>query len=276
LKNLNKHTQTQGAFLRRTSIMVVLALCGIAVAVWANLWKEDLRPAHVTVSGHRILSEHHVLELAAVDMNVRLFDIDLFAIQRRLMTNHFVRHASVNREVPNRIAITIDERVPIAAVVMDDIQYLDDEGYVLPPAVSQEIFDLPVLTGVFRKDEIVAGTVVATDAVLEGLQILAVARRLGAELYRRISEVHIDGDRGIVMYTAEFGVPVIMGKGDIGEKLLKFDAFWNEHVKHRGAQELHQVDLRFEDQVVVRWKGQDDVPKKVSLTKEHKARGMKG
>ena len=46
---------------------------------------------------------------------------------------------------------------------------------------------------------------------------------------------------------------MVFGHGDAAAKLVKFDGFWKEVVVHRGPDELVYVDLRFEDQVVVRW-----------------------
>jgi len=46
---------------------------------------------------------------------------------------------------------------------------------------------------------------------------------------------------------------VLFGRGDVAGKMVKLDAFWNEFVHERGAQELQYIDLRFDDQVVVRW-----------------------
>jgi cell division septal protein FtsQ len=59
----------------------------------------------------------------------------------------------------------------------------------------------------------------------------------------------------MVMYTAEYGVPVIVGRGNVADKLVRFSAFWEQVVGGRGPQGLQYVDLRFDDQVVARWAG---------------------
>jgi cell division septal protein FtsQ len=46
---------------------------------------------------------------------------------------------------------------------------------------------------------------------------------------------------------------VIVGHDNIGLKLVKFDSFWKQMVDRRGAQELQYIDLRFQDQVIVKW-----------------------
>ena len=235
-------------------LLMALLLIGAAGAVVrANLWKADLRIRDVRVEGNSVVSEQEILSLAKITRGQKLFEVDLFAAQKRVLQNQFVRSVSVCREAPNRISIAVEERVPIAAVLMDRIVYVDAEGYVLPPAVSENIFDLPVLSGTLPRSEFVPGNQVSTAHVKEGLQILAIARELDDELYRHISEVRVNGEGDILFYTAEAGVPVILGRGGVGVKLVKFNAFWNEFVVTHGAHELACIDLRYADQVVVRW-----------------------
>lgn len=225
----------------------------VTAAVWANLWKSDLRIADVRVKGNMIVTEREILTLASIDKEQRLYDVDLLVAQQRIRQNAFVKSVVVSREAPNRISITVQERIPIAAVALDNIKYLDADGVVLPPAHSENIFDLPVLTGEFQNVEFSSGKQFNRSDVKEALEILATAQQLSDELYHRISEVHLEAGRDIVLYTAESGVPVIFGRGDAAMKLVKFDGFWKEIVPHHGAGELAYVDLRFEDQVVVRW-----------------------
>lgn len=225
----------------------------VAVVVWANLWKRDMRVHDITVAGNSIITEKEILSLASIGSDQRLYSVDLQAAQRQVMQNAFIKSATVNREAPNRIAITVQERVPITAVVLEKMEYIDADGIVLPPLRSENLFDLPVLTGEFRSNEFVYGKQVKREDVKEALQILVTAQQVSDDLYRRISEIHIEQSREIVLYTAEYGVPVVIGSGDVGVKLVKFDGFWREIVSHHGAHELSYIDLRFEDQVVVRW-----------------------
>jgi cell division septal protein FtsQ len=106
------------------------------------------------------------------------------------------------------------------------------------------------------------GTHITRPSLVEALSVVRLARTIDERLYRLISEVQMSGKRGLVFYTAEAGVPVIIGRENIGVRLVNFDGFWRQFVDPRGAGELQYVDLRFEDQVVVKWKntGVDDQP----------------
>ena len=142
---------------------------------------------------------------------------------------------------------------PVAALVGDRILYLDAEGYVLPPVHAGNIADLPVITGEAGGADCVPGRRIKSHRLREALEILTTAQRVGDDLYHMISEVHCSPDSTFVLFTTESGVPVAFGRGDAAAKLVKFDGFWKQIAMQRGAAQLKTVDIRFADQVVVRW-----------------------
>jgi cell division protein FtsQ len=183
-----------------------------------------------------------------------MFDLDLFEIEQRVIRNDFVKSAAVHRDVPDRVRITIEERIPVAALTMNGaVYYLDAEGYVLPPTRSQFIFDVPVLTGTMPMEEFIAGKQTKNRNALDALNILATAKQVDEDLHGNISEIRLNGGSDMVMYTSDAGIPVIVGRENIGVKLVKFDAFWHSIIARQGVDQLQYIDLRFEDQVVVRW-----------------------
>jgi cell division protein FtsQ len=234
-------------------VMVLLLVVTVGIALGANLWTRDLAVREIRTEGNRILTSNEIQTLAAIPKHQKLFDVDLNQARKRIQANQFVRTVSVNREVPDCISITVEERVPVAAIAGDRMVYIDADGVILPPARSEYIFDLPVLTGALPQSECVPGKRVTSEVLREALQIVVTAQKISDDFYRLISEVHIDPANSIELFTSEAGVPVIFGRGDVAGKMVKLEAFWREFVSQRGAKTLRYIDLRFEDQVVVRW-----------------------
>jgi cell division protein FtsQ len=235
-------------------VLTALLLAGVVtMAVTANSWKHDFRVLRVRTRGNTIVADSDIVRMAAIVNNGKLFEVDLNRARLRVQQNPFMKSVTVAREIPDGIAITVTERRPIAALILDRILFLDAEGYVLPPLRSGHVFDLPVLTGEFPAADCIPGQRIRTRRLMEALEILTTAESIGDDLYHMISEVHCAGDSTYVLFTAESGVPVMFGRGDIAVKLVKFDGFWNQFVTQRGAAQLKTVDLRFADQVVVRW-----------------------
>lgn len=252
----------RGAGVRRrrwaTLLTALLVIAAALLAVGANSWKRDLRVTRIRVEGNHNLQEREILDLAGVPKNERLFSLDLHAICQRIEQHPGVRSASVNRDAPDGITITIEERIPLAAIALDRVLLIDAEGVVLPAGPPGEAPDLPVITGDLPAGS-VPGKRVTAETVLEAIEILTTARTIGDDLYHLISEVHCEKGKDIVLITSESGVPVAFGHGNVAMKLLILDGFWKDVVGERGAAELRTLDVRFADQVIARWQNDNDV-----------------
>ncbi len=248
---MNREILTRIRGVLRITGAVVLGVGVVVAVVEANDWKLRLRVAAVRCEGNRIVPDADLLRLAAVQRGTRLFGIDLAAVQRRVQQNPYLRSAVARREIPGEIVLEVEERIPIAAIPTTPPVYVDEEGMVLPAIASDGSFDLPLLTGLGGTP--VPGTRLPENTAGEALRVLAMARRIGDETYRRVSEVHVERGKEIVVYTADAAVPVVFGRGETAEKMAKFEAFWNAVVPQRDVQQLLYVDLRFRNQVVARW-----------------------
>jgi cell division septal protein FtsQ len=229
----------------------VLVMAGLIV--WSNLWKSNLTVSKVIVEGNRIVEANEILQFAHVKPGTPMYDLDLAAIRRDVVSNFFIKDAVVERDLPSTIRITVHERIPLALINNGQILYVDEEGVVLPHSISKETFDLPILSGVSSAASLKPGTRINDPEVQEALVILSAAKLVGKELYHVLSEVHLRNGGDIVLYAAEGGVPIIFGHGNVASKMVRLEQFWNEVVRERGAQHVQYVDLRYDDQVVVRW-----------------------
>jgi cell division protein FtsQ len=225
----------------------------IAAAVGARLWRSDLPVTSVRPEGNLLVPDEEILKLAAIPKDARLFDVDLSAVRQRVRRSPFVDRVSVRRNVPDEVTLEIEERVPVAVLATHQMYLVDARGMVLPSVKTGKAGDLPLITGAVPAAECVPGKRIASPAVRDALLLLDMARAISDDCYRRISDVSVGGGETMIVHTSEFGVPVIVHRGDLASQMAKFDGFWRSVVYPRGAADLQYVDLRFEDHVVVRW-----------------------
>ncbi len=234
-------------------LFVGLILLTATVSIGSHVWRSDLPVRTADCDGNRIVARDAVLRLAAVPMDKKLVDVDLGAIRSRVIQNPYFKEVAVVRDLPNRILIHVDERVPVAMLIAGKTFYVDADGMVMPAIRSEYAFDLPVITGAAAVQEIKPGKKIVHPALREALQIVLASQKLGNSVSRRISEIHLQANGDLVLYTAEFGIPVMFGRGNIIDKLTLLEGFWTGVVSSRGGQSLRAVDIRFADQVVARW-----------------------
>lgn len=233
----------------------VIALVGLVLllVVGGNLWKSNLRVKRVTVAGAVNVETNQIIQLADIPKGILLYDVDLTRVQRNVQSHYFIRRATVERDLAGGIRITVEERTPLAVIPGAPLWYLDDRGVVLPSSISKAVYDLPVLTGIPAGTRLAAGTAIAKNDVQEALLLLNVLKQVNREMFHRISEVRLRDGGDMVLTSAESGVPIIFGRGDIADKVARLEAFWTSEVLERGTKDLEYIDLRYRDQVVVRW-----------------------
>lgn len=228
----------------------------LAIISWLGTmqWKQHLTVSGIIVDGEHILSKEELVKLAQISLKTKMYEVDLTAIQKNIVKNHFVKNVEVTRDAPSTIRIEVEERTPIALLSLPgktDLLYIDDEGYILPHIASQAIFDLPIISGVDSVTVIDVGQPTSHPDMLGAVEALETARRVSSELFHMISEVRIHTGHDMVLYSADSGIPIIFGRGDAAKKMVKLDAFWKKFIADQGAQNIRYIDVRFEDQVVV-------------------------
>lgn len=113
----------------------------------------ELREVEVQVVGD--LTRTEVLEVAQVKDGTNIFSIDLAAISRRVEALSQVEEVQVERILPNKLSIHVEERRPIAWAVCIGQEsnpfadprtvMIDPRGYVLPRSPKTDYVNLPMI-----------------------------------------------------------------------------------------------------------------------------------
>ncbi len=238
------------------STIVFLLLCALVAAsiVGAHRWKETLKLRRVLVGGSHMLSPAEIVKASKVIAGVPIFAVNVNTVRENVESMVYVKSVLIARDLPDILRIQIKEREPIAAIPRQPNIFVDDDGVALPPYPGNALFDVPLITGVGDLEDMKFGSVVQNAQVLQGISLLQQAKALDMEIYHIISEVHPISGGGSILYSSDAGVPILLGKDDEVKKLLMLESFWKQFVHQRGAENLSVVDLRFDDQVIARWK----------------------
>ncbi len=247
--------------------LLLVILSGLGVV--ANRWRSSAKEIHLEVRGNRLVDSLTVIRLISLPDSMCLADVDLLAVRRAVLRNPFIRKVEVYRDPPLTLVIEVSERVPIANILGPGgtIWPVDEAGYVLP-ASDAASGDLPLITGLSPTTKLRPGKRLDAPAVRKALSIVSVAGRIGEFNDWMISEISVAHENDIVLFTTLSGTPVIFGNAvNMERKLRSLETFWEAVALKNDPRRLEYIDLRFKDQIVVRWK-EDHQPAVTNVVKQ--------
>ncbi len=227
----------------------------ITAAIGCGAWQgyrwlsqaEMFQIAGVDVKGVREVNDDDVRALAALFTGQNIFHVDLDAATRRALANPWVRDVRIERSLPNRIRIAINERKPRAVLQAANGRFLiDSDGVVIVPAGAAA---LP--TVVVRDHRAAPRNAVTGDGIAAGLELLDQLQARGGWDPAAVT-VKADSAETVAIVYADHEFR--LGSGAYDEKLRRL----GEIVADMNARRLDYtyVELRPERQAAVMIKGQ--------------------
>jgi cell division protein FtsQ len=202
----------------------------------------------IVVQGNQIVDQGRIKSVSDIAPGENIFKVDLKEAAEKLKLIPMIKDVQVTRSLPSTVVIVVEERKPAGILPTGEgFIEVDGEGVYLQKA-NACVPGLPVVTGI--NFNLPSPGDVINDVRLH--EALAVITGLSGETVAGLSEVHIDEDRQIKLYTIEgiecrFGLAEdIQEKGNIFTELLK---------ELRNQQDrINYIDLSCADKPVVFYK----------------------
>jgi cell division protein FtsQ len=200
------------AFRDRALAIGAVVLVVVGLVAWIAVYRSQaFAVVNVTVSGNSRLTEARVLEIAGMPPGTTLLRVPTDPMAARLAADPWIASAKVERVWPDTLRIVVQERVPLAAVLLPDkSQWLvDARGTFIGPrsalprnAVLPLIRDVPSLP---------ASPTAGLDARNPQLaNAVAVLAGLGADLRTTIRSVSARTVDETAVFTAS-GLEILFG-----------------------------------------------------------------
>ncbi len=102
----------------------------------------------VTVTGLERSRTENILEIVGVARGVSMIGFDAVSARRRLEERDWIATASIRRQFPDRLHITVREREPYALwQINGEFHVVDREGVALTTFAVGDYIDLPIVVG---------------------------------------------------------------------------------------------------------------------------------
>jgi len=166
----------------------------------------------IRFEGCKNVKPQELMSLAHLRQGYNILALNLQEISQKIIANPWVKDVRIERNFPHQLIIEITERVPVALASQEGLFLVDREGDLFKKVERQDNIDMPVITGLSLAEP-------NTQRIKEILDFLETAEHMGVFPTRTVSEVHVDGDYGITLYTLTENIPIQMDLKNYPKKL---------------------------------------------------------
>jgi cell division protein FtsQ len=235
--------------LAAASAVCLLGLAGAGIYHYGeHSWRFRVESSdNIEVTGIHNVTKAQIMEVMGADIGRNIFFIPLAQQKTQLEQIPWVEAASVMRFVPNRLAVQIHERTPVAFARVGPRMFLIDAGGTLMELTSRHKYSFPVILGMNPGEPLST----RSPRMKTYMELVSDLDSGGARYSQDLSEVDVsDLDDVKVRVNDPAGdVLVHLGSSDYLER-------YKIYVSHAQAwrqqfQKLESVDLRYDNQIIV-------------------------
>lgn len=223
--------------------VLVLTICGILLSLIFTAVREYTqwlnRPVETVVvdGATRHIDKTVIANQVAAGINGRILELDLGAIQERLVEEPWINEVEVRRAWPPALQVKLIEEVPVAR--WGNRGLLNHQGDIFWPERVDAYQALPELSGPSH----------------ETVRIMQQFRDLNSLFIR--SGITLAGleleSRGAWTLHLNNGIKVVAGRDDLMPRLRRFiQVYETQLVKQQES--IEEVDIRYTNGVAVKWK----------------------
>ena len=236
------------------ALVVSLSLLGFTAHEYFQR-SVPLNVGEVSIMGCMNVTESELVNLANVDFKASLANLDLREISSRLAKHPWVEKAKVKRDWSRRaLIIEVQERIPQALILLDDLYLVDRHGQVFKKAEPGDQLDFPVLTGLETR-EVRERDPQAVNLVGQALELLGILRQRKIFTPRDVSEIHLSKQNGLTIFTLKGGIPIRLGSGELADKINRLEKVLPD--LQQKIKEVEYLDLNYPRKVVVKMRVPD-------------------
>jgi len=226
--------------------LFALAAGVIAAAACITLWPGVFVITDVEFHGCGAIPRDSLRSVRALLIGKNLATASVAGARTRLLEFSEVRDVVFKRRFRHALECYLVKREPVALLVAGDILEVDGDGVIIPRRSGSADVDLPVITGINKRDLCARK---GARGIERAIEVLTLFRDLGFSPAKQLSEIHVDGDDVDLVWMGT-GTIVRLGRDEYVNRVRKLRTVFG--ILNDREQFPQLIDLRFDRQVVVR------------------------
>ena len=228
--------------------LIALGIIGFGLYKYI-LEPNTMRVRHILIDGGSQATDPQIRDAAHITDADRVWSVNREEVRQRVMALPFVKECTVSPSVPSSIIIRVVERVPVAAVMVNNHVYeIDRDGVVLREVPPLAPPNGPLVTNLPNLGALAPGQTLRNPALEKALQLWDAfsAGMLARDL--TLSEISAEAESMLYMYFNELPFETRWGRSDFGTQVRRFEMLWRE--KGGKIPCIEYLDMRFDNDIV--------------------------
>jgi hypothetical protein len=244
---------------------ITMMVMGCGVVLLGILWlsfqmmmRSDIfRLTDIRISGTRTMAERQILDLVGLQVGGSLLRFNKKAAEARIAAHPWVEQVSIKTLWPSAIEIAVREYQPLALVNFEEhkekrLRYINRDGRVFAEVVQGQELDFPVITGVLLQKDVASNAFVKGSLADAACSLLLLAGKGNAILpIQSISEVHIDQQKGLIVYLVDRPFPVYFGKDRLQTKFFRLVKVLEQLYAKKQVDAVKEIRMDYSDDKIL-------------------------
>lgn len=219
--------------LLKLLILIAIIIGGICFALKSPIFNIT----NIEVKGNSKIATETIQSLSQIQEGQNIFKFNKKQIIQNIKSNSYIETATIQRKIPNKIEITIEEREASYNVeFLNGYAYINNQGYILE--ISEQKLEKPIIRGISTEQEQIVEGNRLNDNDLDKLetviQIMNISKNY--ELDQKISSIDITNKNDYIIEMETEKKTIHLGNNNnLNNKMLYVPAILSENKDKEGT-----------------------------------------
>jgi cell division septal protein FtsQ len=222
------------------------------VADLAGQRNDQYRKTDIQIVGNRLVSNSKILSMCGFNSKEdNAIEINVDSLAAQLMTLRYTKGISITRRPPRLLNITVEEYEPVAFIYGRGLNLIDGDGKLIPVPQSSLLWDLPLISGIQESLGRPGKLTTAAEAYL-ALEIVRYLEDENPLLAGLVSEINMSEKKSIEIFLVKGGTKIRVSRESFYKELFVLKNYIANYLDWRQMAKIEYIDLRFENQLIVK------------------------
>lgn len=231
--------------------LVLFIVMNVVFITTAKKYEPEFNLKYLVIENNKIIPTEILIEFVNIKDKETLSSLTAEMIIDRIEKHPYVKKAEGSFVDSNTFMVRIEEVEPFVMIISNNRNFImTKDKKLIPDDIRLNILDLPVVTLDVDLENIQLKNSKLFDLIFNSFENL---HNVDKALFEIISELNVNKNFELTFYLTKPRGKILIGKEINLTKAIYLSEFWRKVILTNPVNEYEYIDLRFNDQIVVKF-----------------------